>query len=64
MLAELKFIKLWQEDLNRRTQQLELDAAGKPPEELRERYAALAEDQGRLAEVTLQLMSGEEDGGR
>ena len=27
LLAEVKFLKLWQEDLNRRTQQLELDAA-------------------------------------
>ena len=61
MLAQLKFLKLWQEDLNRRTQQLELDAANKPPAAFRERYARLADDQGRLAAAAL-LLLGPGDG--
>ncbi len=55
MLAEIKFLKLWQEDLNRRTQQLELDAAQRSPEELRERHVQLAEEQARLAAAALRL---------
>jgi hypothetical protein len=55
MLAEVKFLKLWQEDLNRRTQQLEMDAARTPPEELRERHAELADEQARLAAAALRL---------
>jgi hypothetical protein len=56
LLAEIKFLKLWQEDLNRRTQQVELDAASKPADELRRRYAALAEEQDRLAEATMRFV--------
>ena len=56
MLAEVKLIKLWQEDLNRRTQQLELDAASKPRKALRERYDQLADEQARLAAATVQLL--------
>ena len=55
LLAEVKFLKLWQEDLNRRTQQLDMDAARRPPEDLRERHARLAEEQASLAAATLQL---------
>ena len=55
LLAEVKFLKLWQEDLNRRTQQLELDAARMTAEELRHGHAQLAEEQARLAAATLQL---------
>jgi len=56
-LAQLKLLKLLQEDLNLRTQQLhQAEAAGKPAEELRESYARLSEEQGRLAELTFQLL--------
>ena len=56
-LAQLKLLKLLQEDLNLRTQQLnQAEAAGKPAEELREQYARLSEEQDRLAELTFQLL--------
>ncbi len=56
-LAQLKLLKLLQEDLNRRTKQLnEAEAAGKPIEELRKQYARLSEEQGQLAELTFQLL--------
>jgi len=56
-LAQLKLLKLLQEDLNLRTQQLnQAEAAGKPTEELREQYSRLSEEQGRLAELTFQLL--------
>ena len=55
-LAQLKLLKLLQEDLNLRTQQLhQAEAAGKPKEELREQYARLSEEQHGLAEWTFQL---------
>ena len=56
MLAEVKYLKLWQEDLNRRTQQLDLDAAGKPREAMRERYDRLADEQAQLATATVRLL--------
>lgn len=56
MLAEVRLLKLWQEDMNRRTQQLDLDAAGKPPEARREHYDHLANEQARLAAATVQLL--------
>ena len=56
-LAQLKLLKLLQEDLNLRTQQLnQAEAAGKPKEDLREQYTRLSDEQGRLAELTLQLL--------
>ena len=55
MLAEVKFLKLWQEDLNRRTQQLELDASRMTAEDLRERHSQLAEEQARLAAAALRI---------
>ena len=55
MLAEVKFLKLWQEDLNRRTQQLELDASRMTAEESRERHSQLAEEQARLAAAALRI---------
>ena len=56
-LAQLKLLKLLQEDLNLRTQQLhQAEAAGKPTEELREQYARLLEEQGHLTELTFQLL--------
>ena len=56
MLAEVKFVKLWQEDLNRRTQQLELDAAGKPRDLFREQYDELTNEQARLAAAAIGLL--------
>jgi len=56
-LAQLKLLKLLQEDLNLRTRQLhQAEVAGRPAEELRESYARLADEQGRLAELTFQLL--------
>jgi hypothetical protein len=55
LLAEIKFLKLWQEDLNGRTQQLETDAARTPPDELRNKQSELAEEQARLAEAAFRL---------
>ena len=56
-LAQLKLLKLLQEDLNLRTQQLnQAEAAGKPTQDIREQYARLLEEQGRLAELTFQLL--------
>lgn len=56
-LAQVKLLKLLQENLNLRTQQLnQAEDAGKPVEELREQYARLSEEQGRLAELTFQLL--------
>ncbi len=56
-LAQLKLLKFLQEDLNGRTQQLNrAEAAGRPIEELREQYTRLSEEQGRLAELTFQLL--------
>ena len=62
MLAEIKFLKLWQEDLNCRTQQLELDAARKSPEELRQGHAQLAEEEARLAAAALRLRNPQKSG--
>jgi hypothetical protein len=56
-LAQLKVLKLLQEDLNLRTRQLnQAESAGKPTEDLRERYSLLHEEQDRLAELTVQLL--------
>ena len=66
-LAELKLLKLLQEDLNLRTQQLnQSEVAGKLAEELREHYARLSEEQGRLAELMFQLLRPQrpDSGGR
>ncbi len=65
-LAQLKLLKLLQEDLNLRTQQLnQAEAAGQPTEELREQYTRLLEEQGRLAALTFQILRPQppEDGG-
>ncbi len=58
-LAELKLIRLMQDDLNRRTQQLS-DAIGdrNPTEAERAESAQLAKEQGQLAELMLGLASG------
>jgi hypothetical protein len=56
-LAQVTLVKLLQEDLNLRTQRLnQAEAAGKPNEEAREQYSRLLEEQGYLAELTIQLL--------
>ncbi len=64
-LAQLKLLKLLQENLNLRTTQLrQQEAAGKPAAELRDEYARLSEEQGRLAELTFQLLRPQPPQGR
>jgi hypothetical protein len=59
-LAELKLIRLMQEDLNRRTQRLNQAVGERPPtDEQRADFSRLGEEQGRLAELMLGLL-GEE----
>lgn len=56
-LAELKLLKILQQDINLRTREIEESLRGKrqlSPEELRE-YAALSEEQGRLADLLVDL---------
>ena len=56
-LAQIKLLKLLQEELNLHTQQLnQVQTVGKPAEELRQQYARLSEEQNRLAELTFQLL--------
>jgi hypothetical protein len=62
-LAQLKLLKLLQEDLNLRTQQLNQAEAGKTNEEIRERHARLAEEQVHLAELAFQLLRSSSPGG-
>ena len=62
-LAQLKLLKLMQEDVNLRTRALE-DAFGSLEEladEAVERYLELSEEQGRLAELILGLIAPQED---
>ena len=56
-MAELKLIRLMQEDLNRRTRRLS-DAVGEQPptDEQQADFARLAKEQGRLAELMLNLV--------
>lgn len=59
-LAEVRLIRLMQEDLNRRTQRLSEQVGGKEPsDEQRAEFTRLAKEQGRLAELTLGLLGGE-----
>lgn len=56
-LAQLRMLKLMQEDLKARTAALDAQLAGKPPatDAHRRQVAELAEEQGRLAELLLNL---------
>jgi hypothetical protein len=56
-LAELKLMKLMQEDLNSRTRALEetLDKTKQFTAEQQEEYAALGQEQGKLADLLLEL---------
>jgi hypothetical protein len=57
-LAELKLLRLMQVDLTARTEDLQKAVAGvkEPTEEQRRQCAMLSEEQGRLADLTLQLL--------
>jgi hypothetical protein len=62
-LAELKLLKLMQEELNLRTRDLE-NAFGQvedPADDARGQYDALSSDQGQLADLMLNLIAPQED---
>jgi len=56
-LAQLRMLKMMQEDVKARTAALDAELAGQPPktEAQRRQLAELAEEQGRLAELMLNL---------
>lgn len=60
MLAELKLVKLLQEELNLRTAQLQKAAAAGLTDEQKREYALLSEEQARLADLVLQLLQTEQ----
>lgn len=56
-VAELKLIRLMQEDLNRRTQRLSEAVGEQPPTDQQQAdFSRLAKEQGRLAELMLSLV--------
>jgi hypothetical protein len=61
-LAEVKLLALLQADINRRTHEVQaaIEEAGKPGDDERRELAALAEEQGRLAEMVLELIPPQE----
>jgi hypothetical protein len=63
VLAELKLQKLMQEEINRRTRQLDeaIDKTGGPNDQQRREYLALSQEQGRLADLILQMLPPEAD---
>ncbi len=62
-LVELKLLKLLQEEVNRRTQELEstFGQADPLPAEVRREYVELSAEQGRLADLLLNLITPQED---
>ena len=52
-IAELKLLKLMQEEINSRIETLQQKAADKPTPEQLQQYTALSNEQGRLAEIAL-----------
>jgi len=60
-LAELKLIKLLQQEINMRTAALAqaVGPNGKPTDQQRRQYEQLAEEQNRLAELVLKMQKGE-----
>jgi len=57
-LVELKLLKLLQQEINQRTQELEqtFGRADRLPDEARREYIQLSDEQGRLAELLLDLI--------
>jgi hypothetical protein len=64
-LAEIKLLKLLQEDINLRTEKLQaaVAAAGQPSPEHRKLLAQLGEEQGRLADLVLRMARPVDSGG-
>jgi len=64
-LAEIKLLKLLQEDINIRTEKLQaaVAAAGQLGQEHRKLLAQLGEEQGRLADLVLRMARPEKTGG-
>ena len=60
-LAELKLLKMLQEEINRRTAALAeaIGPDGRPNDQQRREYEQLAEEQARLAELILKMMKAE-----
>ena len=60
-LAELKLVKLMQQDLNRRTDELRRAIAqgARPTAEQRDAFVRLAEEQGKLADLVLDRVATE-----
>ncbi|MBN2474133.1 MAG: hypothetical protein JXB62_05980 [Pirellulales bacterium] len=60
-LAELKLLRLLQQELNLRTEQLQetVTAAGAVTEEQHTQFAELSREQGQLADLVLQLLASE-----
>lgn len=61
--AQLKLLRMLQDDVNRRTRDLDKQAreASLPGAELRRQSAAISEEQGRLAKLVLNLIQPEEE---
>jgi hypothetical protein len=55
-LAELKLMRLMQQELNSRIEDLDKAAAGKPTPEQSRQYIDLSDQQGRLADIVLQSL--------
>jgi hypothetical protein len=62
-LAEVRLIRLMQDDLNRRTRRLDEAVGGgrTPTDDQRREFAALTTEQGRLAELTIKLVGDSSD---
>ena len=62
-LAELKLLRLMQEEVNLRTRQLEdtLGATQDPKEDVRREYVQLSQEQGQLADLLYNLMPARGD---
>lgn len=61
--AQLKLLRLLQEDVNRRTRELDKrpTTTTSPDPEIRRQYAEISEEQGRLATLLMSLIPAEED---
>ncbi|MBN2291114.1 MAG: hypothetical protein JXM70_01740, partial [Pirellulales bacterium] len=58
LVAQLKLFKMLQEEINKRTAELEKEYGGdkKPPDNVRREYQELAEEQRRLADLMMELL--------
>jgi hypothetical protein len=62
-LAELKLLKLWQQEVNLRTAGLQraVGPSGEPTDEQARQYQQVSEEQGRLADTVLRPLHAEEE---